>query len=188
MDTDYADEIHAALTHAGAVVLLKLQSMERGYASLVPHGPEVTAGVELAHAEAAARGVPPGDIAITAPMVMARAQEMGAAGVDPLVVADESKSEEAAKAEAQDQDEARAKAEEDALSVEEKDARAADKAAADADAARADMEEKERVQAQAREQETADATARQQIDAENAARAAPLPVEPVPPRSAPKSA
>lgn len=90
--SQFEDAIKAAIQHAGAIVLLGLQAAERGYTSLVAHGPLVTNGVEVAKAEAAARGVPPeAAAAVTAPQVLLAAQEMGAAGVDPAVVAAETK-------------------------------------------------------------------------------------------------
>lgn len=90
-DNDFEDEIKTAVQHAAAVVLQWVQAAERGYTSLVENGPLVTQGVELAHAQAESRGVPPGAIAITGSHVLAAAQEMGAAGADPYAVAEATK-------------------------------------------------------------------------------------------------
>jgi hypothetical protein len=88
---DFEDEIKEAVAHAGAVVLLWVKAAERGYTSLVAHGPLVQQGVELANSQAMARGVPADQINISAPQVLQAAQEMGAAGVDPALVAEETK-------------------------------------------------------------------------------------------------
>lgn len=88
---DIETEIKAAIQHAGAVVLLWLQNAQRGYTSLVADEPVVTQGVELAQAEAAARGVPTDEINVTPAHVMAAAQEMAVASADPSIVAAETK-------------------------------------------------------------------------------------------------
>jgi hypothetical protein len=88
---DMETEIKAAIQHAGAVVLLWLQNAERGYASLAADEPVVAQGVELAQNEAAARGVPADAINVTPAHVITAAQEMGASGADPSVVAAETK-------------------------------------------------------------------------------------------------
>lgn len=127
---DFEDEIKTAIQHAGAVLLLDLRSVGRGYATLVAHEPLVTKSVELAHAEATARGVDPESIAITAPQVVEAAQAMGAAGVDAAMVASETKSEAAVKAEADAGTEAKDKAEFEAAEAAEKNKAAADAATA----------------------------------------------------------
>ena len=91
MNDDMETEIKAAIQHAGAVVLLWLQNAERGYASLAADEPVVSQGVDLAKAEAAARGVPTDEINVTPAHVIAAAQEMGAANVDPSAMAEATK-------------------------------------------------------------------------------------------------
>lgn len=88
---DVETQIKTAIQHAGAVVLLWLQNADRGYTSLSPNEPVVTQGVDLARAEAAARGVPTDEINVTPSHVITAAQEMGAACVDPIAVAAETK-------------------------------------------------------------------------------------------------
>lgn len=101
-------DLEAAIRHGAAVVLLELQSLGRGYTTLVPHGPAVTKGVEAAQAEAEARSVPKEEIHVSAPVIMATAQQMAAAGVDPNVIIAETRSEAGASAE-KEKEEAAAK-------------------------------------------------------------------------------
>lgn len=76
-------DLEAAIRHGAAVVLAELISLGRGYTTLTASGPAVAKGVEAANTEAQARGVTE---EITAPVVMAKAQELGAASVDPLAI------------------------------------------------------------------------------------------------------
>jgi hypothetical protein len=99
---DAAENLKLAETHAAAVVLIGLQGLERGYADLMAHDPLVTDALGLARSEALARGVPEGDITTTPIHIQQTALRLGAEGVDPHVVATETKSEAAAEKEAEE--------------------------------------------------------------------------------------
>jgi hypothetical protein len=87
-------EITTAIQHAGAVLLLALKNLGQGYTTLTAAHPEVVNGVEVAKTEAVARGATPEAVAGIGPdHVIMAAQQMGAAGADPVVVAAETKSE-----------------------------------------------------------------------------------------------
>lgn len=92
------DELKTAIQHAGAWVLMELNKLQRGYTSLHPNEEIVQKGVELAHSEAEARGVAKGDVAVNPGHVIEAAQQIGASGADPIAVAADTKSPDAAKA------------------------------------------------------------------------------------------
>lgn len=93
---EWEEEIATAIAHGASVVLMALKNAGgQGYTTLEPFGEPVSNGVNVAKAEAAARGVPDDAIAanITNQHIHDTAQKMGAASVDPAVVATETKAE-----------------------------------------------------------------------------------------------
>lgn len=96
--SNFEDGLKTAIQHAGAWVLMELQKLQRGYTSLHPNEDLVQKGVELAHSEAEARGVPKGDVAVNPGHVIEAAQKIGASGADPIAVAADTKSPDATKA------------------------------------------------------------------------------------------
>lgn len=90
--SEFSDELKAALLHAVAIVLLKLQSLGQGYTALLAQHPLVQEGLAILQAEAAARGVSPEEAQTVTPAhIVTAAQEMGAAGADVHAVAAETK-------------------------------------------------------------------------------------------------
>lgn len=91
--SDIETEIETAIQHGAAVLLLALKNLGQGYTTLTAAHPEVTNAVEVAKTEAAARGASDEAVAAIGPdHVILAAQQIGAAGADPVVVAAETKS------------------------------------------------------------------------------------------------
>jgi len=88
---DFAEEIETAVTHAAAIVLIGLQAVQQGYTTLTATDPLVLNGVQVAAAEAQARGVPPEQAAIGADHVLKAAQAMATKGWEPREVAEATK-------------------------------------------------------------------------------------------------
>lgn len=90
--SDIETEIETAIQHGAAVLLLALKNLGQGYTTLTAAHPEVANAVEVAKTEAAARGASDEAVAAIGPdHVILAAQQIGAAGADPVVVAADTK-------------------------------------------------------------------------------------------------